>query len=145
MGGSSGGGDADEIIDKTIFEQLLEMDEDDEDREFSRSIVVNYFEQATQTFDKMVAALDEKDLPQLSKLGHFLKGSSAALGLQKVKSSCEKIQHYGNLRSEDGKDEISEADAVDLIKKLLDQAKGEYEEAEVWLKDFYHLDEDGDS
>ncbi len=37
--------------------QLLEMDEDDEDREFSRSIVVNYFEQAIETFDKMEAAL----------------------------------------------------------------------------------------
>lgn len=40
-----------------VVAQLLEMDEDDEDREFSKSIVVNYFEQATETFEKMNAAL----------------------------------------------------------------------------------------
>jgi len=34
-------------------------------------------------------------LKTLSELGHFLKGSSATLGLTKVKDSCEKIQHYG--------------------------------------------------
>lgn len=57
-----------------------------------------------------------------------MKGSSAALGLQKLKSSCEKIQHYGNLRTADGKGDIGEEEAIDLIKKLLDQTKEEYEE-----------------
>ena len=38
-----------------MFEQLLDMDEDD--REFSRSLVWNYFEQAETTFDKMDDAL----------------------------------------------------------------------------------------
>lgn len=44
-----------DVIDIEVFEQLLEMDEDD--REFSRSLVWNYFEQAENTFDKMDAAL----------------------------------------------------------------------------------------
>lgn len=60
-----------------------------------------------------------------------MKGSSAALGLQKVKLSCEKIQHYGNLRTADGKDDIAKDEAVDLIQKLLEQTKGEYEEVGV--------------
>ena len=43
------------MIDVDVFEQLLEMDEDD--REFSQSLVWNYFEQAESTFQKMDGAL----------------------------------------------------------------------------------------
>jgi osomolarity two-component system phosphorelay intermediate protein YPD1 len=34
-------------------------------------------------------------LQELSKKGHFLKGSSASIGLCKVKTLCEAIQHLG--------------------------------------------------
>ena len=44
------------IIDMDIFGQLLEMDDED-DREFSREIVWNYFDQAESTFEKMDKAL----------------------------------------------------------------------------------------
>lgn len=44
-------------IDALTFEQILEMDDDEDDREFSRSIVFGFFEQAVQTFEKMEAAL----------------------------------------------------------------------------------------
>lgn len=37
------------IIDHTVFDQLLEMD-DDEERDFSKSIVTHFLEQAEQTF-----------------------------------------------------------------------------------------------
>jgi osomolarity two-component system phosphorelay intermediate protein YPD1 len=43
-------------IDSVTFEQILEMDDDDE-REFSKSIVFGFFEQAEQTFKKMDDAL----------------------------------------------------------------------------------------
>lgn len=45
-----------DIIDMEIFGQLLEMDEED-DREFSKSIVWNFFEQAVTTFEQMDKAL----------------------------------------------------------------------------------------
>jgi len=35
----------------------------------------------------------QQDLQELSSLGHFLKGSSATLGLTKVKDMCEEMQH----------------------------------------------------
>jgi osomolarity two-component system phosphorelay intermediate protein YPD1 len=44
------------VIDMDIFGQLLEMD-DEEDREFSKEIVWNYFDQAESTFEKMDTAL----------------------------------------------------------------------------------------
>ena len=46
----------DELVDHAIFDQLLEMDDDDE-REFSKSIVWNYFEQAETTFTQIEEAL----------------------------------------------------------------------------------------
>jgi osomolarity two-component system, phosphorelay intermediate protein YPD1 len=39
------------------FEQILDMDEGDDEREFSRSIVFGFLDQATETFDKMDAAM----------------------------------------------------------------------------------------
>ena len=46
----------DDLIDMNTFEQLLDMDDED-DHEFSYSIVNNYFEQAETTFEDMGVAL----------------------------------------------------------------------------------------
>jgi osomolarity two-component system phosphorelay intermediate protein YPD1 len=48
--------DAGDSIDAATFEQILEMDDDD-DRDFSRSIVFDFFTQAESTFDKMNSCL----------------------------------------------------------------------------------------
>jgi osomolarity two-component system phosphorelay intermediate protein YPD1 len=51
--------DSTSIIDMDVFQQIRDMDDDDEDeggessREFSRSIVWGYFEQAEATFEQM--------------------------------------------------------------------------------------------
>ena len=45
-----------ECIDQPTFEQILEMD-DDREREFSRSIVYGFFDQAESTFVKMEIAM----------------------------------------------------------------------------------------
>jgi osomolarity two-component system phosphorelay intermediate protein YPD1 len=125
-------------IDGPTFEQILEMDDDEEDREFSRSIVFGFFEQAEQTFKKMDDALEAGDLDTLSSLGHFLKGSSATLGLNKVKDSCEKIQHYGQKKDEDGTaDEPDEKKCLARIKDTLVAVKEEYAEVEKILKKYY--------
>jgi len=44
---------AEDQIDPATFEQILEMDEDEVEREFSKSIVYDFFGQADQTFKKM--------------------------------------------------------------------------------------------
>lgn len=43
-------------VDRATFEQILDMDEEDA-REFSKSIVFGFLEQAEQTFVKMDAAM----------------------------------------------------------------------------------------
>jgi len=129
-------GDSSEVIDISTFEQILELDEDDE-CEFSSEMVSEYFIQAQSTFEDMDEALAAKNCNKLSDLGHFLKGSSAALGVSKVKSSCEKIQHYGKLRDEVAGKDLDEDTALKLIKALLVDVKKEYAEAESWLRDYY--------
>lgn len=136
--GSVGLPDLGDSIDALTFQQILEMDDDEDDRDFSRSIVFGFFEQAEQTFTEMEDALEKKDLATLSSLGHFLKGSSATLGLTKVKDSCEKIQHYGQKKDEAGTtDEPNEEKCLEKIKETLVTVKEEYAEVEKVLKKFF--------
>jgi len=130
--------DLGDSIDALTFEQILEMDDDEEEREFSKSIVFGFFEQAEQTFVKMETALEKKDLNELSILGHFLKGSSATLGLTKVKDSCEKIQTYGQRTAKAGAaEEPDKKECLEKIKETLEAVKEEYAEVEKVLQKFY--------
>ena len=45
--------DLGDSIDADTFEQILEMDDDEEERDFSRSIVYGFFDQAESTFKDM--------------------------------------------------------------------------------------------
>jgi len=82
----------------------------------------------------------KREFHTLSSLGHFLKGSSAAVGLVKLKASCEKIQNYGNKLDETGNTPISEDDALSKIADVLVVTKKDFRDAEIWLKRFYGED-----
>ncbi|KAK8096369.1 hpt domain-containing protein [Apiospora kogelbergensis] len=138
-----GGGDANltdlgDSIDSETFSQMLEMDASEDDREFSQSIVFGFFEQAEETFEKMDEALEAKNLDELSELGHFLKGSSATLGLTKVNDGCEKIQRYGKQENEDGTPETDEELCLSRVTDALKSLKTEYSEAETVLRKFFN-------
>ncbi|KAI9064651.1 histidine-phosphotransfer domain, HPT domain-containing protein [Trametes sanguinea] len=124
------------VIDLDTFNQILDLDED-ETHDFSLGMTEAYFTQARTTFVDMDKAFEKKDLAKLSSLGHFLKGSSAALGVSAVQATCEHIQHYGALRDEENGVDLSEADALAKIGPLLKRVKREYEVAEKWLRDWY--------
>ncbi|KKA19455.1 Phosphotransmitter protein Ypd1 [Rasamsonia emersonii CBS 393.64] len=115
-----------DIIDPATFEQILEMD-DDEEREFSKGIVYGFFEQAETTFENMKKALSSEDFDELSRLGHFLKGSSATLGLTKVRDACEKIQHCKDDLPDT--DEAERKKAVEAIKQTLKDVTEDYDES----------------
>ncbi|OCF31117.1 hypothetical protein I317_07629 [Kwoniella heveanensis CBS 569] len=136
-----------EVIDMETFQQIMDMDEDDGDDDedgdkhaFSRGIVWGYFEQAEATFTEMEDAIVAEDLAKLSSLGHFLKGSSAALGIIKVQASCEKMQHYGNKRDEEAGIELESAEALKRIKNLLTSCKKDYRIAKKWMEKLYEED-----
>ncbi|KAI2468254.1 histidine-phosphotransfer domain, HPT domain-containing protein [Annulohypoxylon bovei var. microspora] len=130
--------DLGDAVDIVTFSQILEMDDSEDDREFSKSIVYGFFEQAEETFEKMDTALDKRDLDELYRLGHFLKGSSATLGLTKVKDSCEKIQRYGKKENVDGTPETDETLCLSRITDTLKTVKAEYADVEKTLKKFFN-------
>ncbi|KAF8318984.1 histidine-phosphotransfer domain, HPT domain-containing protein [Clavulina sp. PMI_390] len=126
-----------QIINMEIFGQILEMDDDDETHEFSKSIVWNFFDQASGTLIDIDQAIEKKDLKKISDLGHFLKGSSGALGIDQVQHSCEKMQHYGALRDEERGVDLTDAEALTMIVELHVTLKEQYAEAEAWLKKYF--------
>ncbi|UNI16147.1 Phosphorelay intermediate protein [Purpureocillium takamizusanense] len=123
-------------VDRNTFDQILEMDEEG-DHDFSSSIVFGFFEQAQETFKSMDEALEEEELEKLSQLGHFLKGSSATLGLVKVRDGCEKIQRYGKNENEDGTAEPDSKVCLKRITQALEVVKADYKVVEKALREFY--------
>lgn len=136
--------DREDIIDQEIFAQILELDEPN-NHEFSIGMAWAYFDQAKETFEEMRAALDAGDLTKLFSLGHFLKGSSAALGVIKVRESCEEIQHYGNLRDEGADKDLTVKEALENIEVTIAKVLEEYDEAEQWLKKYYEVNAPGET
>jgi len=132
------------------------MDDDEDEREFSRSIVYGFFTQAEETFVGMdiymyvtdlTAAMTnaltvirkDKDLAGLSSKGHFLKGSSATLGFTKIRDECEKIQNYGRKKDETGtNDEPDEEKLLRLIEEAVKEVKRAYKVVEALMKKFYN-------
>lgn len=81
---------------------------------------------------------DDKNLDELSALGHFLKGSSATLGLIKVKDGCEKIQHFGASKDETGAIDVPDKEvSLKSIKKTLDEVVVAYRKVEKLLRRYY--------
>ncbi|KAK8145533.1 hypothetical protein MY1884_000791 [Beauveria asiatica] len=128
--------DLGDAVDMPTFSQILEMDEPG-DREFSSSIVFGFFDQVEETFASMDKAVEEKNLEELSSLGHFLKGSSATLGLVRVRDGCEKIQRFGKLENEDGSSEPDAELCLERIREALATVKTDYQAAEIRLREFY--------
>ncbi|KAL6915760.1 hypothetical protein ACHAPO_005222 [Fusarium lateritium] len=123
-------------IDMLTFSQILEMDEPD-DSEFSQSIVFGFFEQAEETFEQIKEALEEEDLEKLSSLGHFLKGSSATLGLVKIRDGCEAIQRYGKNENLDGSPQLDNEKCVKLIGEYFTAVEEDYKTVEKLLREYY--------
>lgn len=83
----------------------------------------------------------KEDLEELSSLGHFLKGSSATLGLVRVRDGCEKIQRFGKLENEDGSSEPDAALCLQRIRDALAAIKTDYQDVETRLRAYYEDDE----
>lgn len=73
---------------------------------------------------------------QLSRLGHFLKGSSAALGIFQLRAICERIQYIGEKKTEET---LSDQQAVDKIAALVKEARLEFEKASDFYAKFYNF------
>lgn len=153
-----------EIINWAILNEIVSMDEDDP--EFSKGLIIQFMEQAQTTFDKMQTILETtRYLGELDSLGHFLKGSSAALGLQRIAWVCERIQNLGrkhensfpsrevvraslfvNTNIEPGSatsvesenlPQLDDSVYLQLISEALQEARNEYQLAKSELSKYY--------
>lgn len=125
-----------EFIDKQAFDQILDMDDDPDDRDFSRDIVFGFFDQVQNIIKQMKSSIESNDLEKLSSLGHYLKGSSATIGLTRIKDACEAIQNLGKNGSDNK--------TMELVQKNLSVITEGSAEAEKYLKTFYNEDQDPD-
>lgn len=88
---------------------------------------------------------EDKDLDELSSLGHFLKGSSATLGFNKVRDSCQVIQQYGHKLNLDGTPETDEEVCLKKITDALETVKVDFADLEKDLKAFFNSSEPSSS
>lgn len=80
---------------------------------------------------------DASKLDELSSLGHFLKGSSATLGFNKIRDSCQVIQQYGHKLTVDGAPEPDDKVCLKKIGDALKTVKVDTEELEKKMKKFF--------
>lgn len=78
-----------------------------------------------------------KNLSELSRLGHFLKGSSATLGFTRIKDSCQIIQQYGSNLNVDGSAEPDEAVCLRRIEDALIAVKTDKDALEQQMQKFF--------
>ncbi|KAI4746727.1 hypothetical protein E4T50_02978 [Aureobasidium sp. EXF-12298] len=80
-------------IDAKVFSSILDLD-DNEDQNFSWSLVFDFIELAKQTLDEMDACLsrEQNDFKQLRDKATFLRGPFTTLGAYRMEGTCARIQ-----------------------------------------------------
>ncbi|KAF7297769.1 Histidine-phosphotransfer domain HPT-domain-containing protein [Mycena kentingensis (nom. inval.)] len=123
--------DANAPIDWHAFEQILELD-DDEECAFSKDMIAVYFAQVPEALDRMDGALSATppDFVLLAGRAHFIAGSSASLGIVHVARACGRIEGVAE-REGAGDAEVRE------IQALLAQTRDAYRVAATWLRKWY--------
>ncbi|KND92258.1 Multistep phosphorelay regulator 1 [Tolypocladium ophioglossoides CBS 100239] len=131
-----------DVLDMTAFNQVLGLDAPGNNA-FSLSIVLDFFSQAEDTFLSMDEALQQRDLNSLASLGHYLKGSSAAVGLIKVRDGCGKIERFGKKQNETGLAEPDTEVCLQRIDEVLRTTKTDYYTAAGVLRKYYGQGDEG--
>lgn len=132
------------LVEWSVFSELVAMDEDEEG--FSKELFKTFVDQFDDTFKEIDENVKSQNLDKLSSLGHYLKGSAAALGLNTISAQCERIQNYGHKINFDDfhidKDEEKEGDAfwIQLIEDAMDKAKDGFIKSKRALNDYFEDD-----
>lgn len=129
------------LVEWSVFSELVAMDEDEE--EFSKGLFQTFVNQFKETAQEIDDNLKSKNLEKLSSLGHYLKGSAAALGLKSISTQCERIQNYGhrvnfdNFKPEKDVDEETDEFWITLIQDAVNKAKSGFEESKAALDEYF--------
>ncbi|CAI6231579.1 unnamed protein product [Periconia digitata] len=132
----------DDILDPTTFELILEMDDDFDDREFSRSIIMGYFQQMNSALEDIGSLTNDphSSLQRISSLGHFMKGQAYTIGLRKLGDLAWEIQFVAGTSPGDpyGFDHIkSEEDQRAFARRNVQMFSELYDVAKTKMSAFY--------
>jgi len=81
----------DGVVDLDAFNQIVALDDGDVTKEFSKTLVTAWCEQAEDALEEMQRYIDAKNLTDAAHKAHYLKGSSASLELIQVSKTCQAI------------------------------------------------------
>ncbi|OBA23189.1 histidine-phosphotransfer domain, HPT domain-containing protein [Metschnikowia bicuspidata var. bicuspidata NRRL YB-4993] len=139
------------LVDWPVFSELVAMDEDEEG--FSKGLFQTFVDQFEDTFKEIDENVQQENLDKLLSLGHYLKGSAAALGLTSIAEQCERIQNYGHRHNFDnvklppsqagsaaGDDETSEAFWIRLIEDAMHEAQDGFLKSKKALDEYFDDD-----
>ncbi|KAI5196869.1 hypothetical protein AUEXF2481DRAFT_29898 [Aureobasidium subglaciale EXF-2481] len=129
----------DYAINTTIFREILELDDEDE-QYFTRSLVCDFITLAQRTFTEMDACLETQDVKQLWSKARYLRGPSATLGVYKVESSCARIEQMTAIHDSLQTESDSKSTLCNSARIVIDQAQQHFAEAENALRLFYGMD-----
>ncbi|CAI6101008.1 unnamed protein product [Clonostachys chloroleuca] len=133
-----------QVLNIQVFAQILEMDEDLVEREFSSEIVLSFFEETQKILASMEEELEQANFPTLACLGEYVRGSAATLGLEKISESGRKIHCFGFRRTEDGSfHEGDDSLSLGRIRSEIAVMRHELVEARKALNGVYELKGNG--
>lgn len=64
------------------------------DKEFLKEVFDDLFTEADAAVDEFVVAIDKKELEDVKKVAHRIKGSASYLGSHRLRELCAKLQDY---------------------------------------------------
>lgn len=127
------------LVDWPVFSELVAMDEDEEG--FSKGLFQTFVDQFEETKSELDDNVQLNDLDKISALGHYLKGSAAALGLVTIAEQCERIQNYGNKKhtAEEDKDKNLNPDEywIALVKDAVAKAEDAFKKLKRALNVYF--------
>ncbi|KAH8817376.1 hypothetical protein F5884DRAFT_853794 [Xylogone sp. PMI_703] len=125
------------VIDWDIFEQILEMDEDPDEHEFSKAIVTEYFQRTNEMLDRLTQHFDQRDFNSLLMIGNEMKGMAATLGLDTLRTIGEDIRDISWRIRNGVRDGLNVDSQVKILGGLLLKGKAESKKAEDLFRGFY--------
>lgn len=125
------------IISADLFDNVLMLDVQRNDHNDSYGVIKTFLQQVDETIVEFDQLFNQKKMEDLSRRGHFLKGSSATLGIKKIRLDCEKIQHYASYKDLDGTRALTSPEAESMLETVLSELKDHWAEARRHLQYLY--------
>jgi histidine phosphotransfer protein HptB len=104
------------IIDLQAIENLRALNPGD-DGAFLREIAGIFLEDTPQRLAELEQSLRERDVARFARAAHSIKGSSANLGANSLRSVAEKLEHQAR------------TEGIDQVATLLEQVNAEFAKA----------------